>query len=188
MQILELPDSAEWVHGDNGAVDSLTTTLAGTATWYNTPLGSVARADSTGDLLVDIATNEILNESLASMPVLAIGWHRWDRDSGTSGVRKNPWAAWNNNGSRLGYGIAGAYSRGQQSVTDTWQCAYTSVAVMDVAPNTGLQFQVNDESSAANAAMAVYASTNRHFLGMQVLNLNTLGAIPTVIRRIFLIT
>jgi len=43
VQVIELPSSAEWIHVDNGATDSLTTALAGTTTYYDTPLSSTLR-------------------------------------------------------------------------------------------------------------------------------------------------
>jgi hypothetical protein len=56
-----------------------------------------------------------------------------------------------------------------------------------MADGADLSFQVNDEASGSNADMGIYASTSRYFLGVQVLNLNTL-AVSTPARRIFLIT
>ena len=176
IQVLELPDSAEWIHVDNGTTDSLTTALAGTGTYYDTPLSSTLRADGDSNLSLDGANNAVQNDSGGALPVLAIGWHRWDRDSGASGTRKMPWNRWNNGGSALGYGIAGAYSRGQQSGDDTFQAHYVGAATMDLANAADLKFQANEPASGANADMGVYASTSRYFLGVQVLNLETLVA------------
>jgi len=176
VQVLELPADAEWIHVDNGSTDSLTTSLAGLTTWYDTPLSSTFRADGDSNLSLDSVNNAVQNDSGASLPVLAIGWHRWDRDSGTSGTRKNPWTRWDNGGSAVGYGIAGAYSRGQQSADDTFQAHYCSAATLDLANGADLSFQAQDEASGANSDMGVYASANRHFLGVQVLNLDTLQA------------
>ena len=175
MQVIELPSSAEWIHVDNGASDSLTTALAGLTTWYDTPLSSTFRADGDSNLSLDGTNNAVQNDSGGTLPVLAIGWHRWDRDSGASGTRKNPWTRWDNGGSAVGYGVAGAYSRGQQSGDDTFQAHYCSVATMDLANGADLSFQCNDEASGSNADMGVYASTSRYFLGVQVLNLDTLS-------------
>ena len=175
VQIVELPSSAEWIHVDNGAADSLTSALAGTSTWYDTPLSSFVRAPSGGILALDAANNAVQNDSGGSLSLLAIGWHRWDRDAGGSGVRKNPWCRWNNNGVAVGYGVAGAYSRGQQSNDDTWQAHYTSAVTLDLANGADLKFQVNDAASGSNSDMGIYANTNRHFLGVQVLNLASLS-------------
>ncbi len=176
MQVIELPSSAEWIHADNGAADSMTTALASLTTWYDTPLSSTFRADGDSSLSLDGANNAIQNDSGGTLPILAIGWHRWDRDAGTSGTRKNPWTRWDNGGTAVGYGVAGAFSRGQQSTDDCWQAHYCSVAAMDLANNADLSFQAQDEASAANSDMGIYASTSRYFLGVQVLNLDTLDA------------
>ncbi len=179
LQILELPSSAEWVHADNGATDSLTTALAGTGTWYETPLSSTQRTDGDSNLSLDSANNAIQNDSGGSLPVLAIGWHRWDRDSGSSGTRKMPWAQFNNGGTRIGYGVAGAYSRGQQGADDTFQAHYCSAATLDLANGADLTYEVNEPASGSNSDMGIYASASRHFLGVQVLNLNSLDASGT---------
>ena len=51
LQIIELPASAEWIHVDNGATNSQTTDLAGTTTWYKSPLSpSTYRADGNSRL------------------------------------------------------------------------------------------------------------------------------------------
>ncbi|MCP5010295.1 MAG: hypothetical protein GY942_09980, partial [Aestuariibacter sp.] len=176
LQVLELPSTAEWIHVDNGAADSLTTDLAGTTTWYDTPLSSTLRADGGSDLSLDGTNNAVQNDSGGSLPVLAIGWHRWDRDTTSSGNRKVPWSRWDNGGSVIGYGTAGAYSRGQQSSDDTWQAHYCSAATMDLATSADLSFQVSDPANAANSDMGIYASTSRYFIGVQVLNLDTLDA------------
>ncbi len=176
LQVIELPSSAEWIHVDNGATDSLTTALTSLTTWYDTPLSSTFRADGDSNLSLDSANNAVQNDSGGSLPVLAIGWHRWDRDSGSSGTRKNPWTRWDNGGTNLGYGVAGAYSRGQQSSDDTFQAHYCSVVTTDLANGADLSFQVNDEASATQGDMGIYASTSRYFLGVQVLNLETLTA------------
>ena len=176
LQVLELPADAEWIHVDNGATDSLTTALAGTGTYYDTPLSSTFRADGDSNLSLDGANDAVQNDSGGSLPVLAIGWHRWDRDAGGSGTRKMPWSRWDNGGAVVGYGVAGAYSRGQQSTDDCWQAHYCSAALMDMADGADLSFQANEPASAANSDMGIYASTSRHFLGVQVLNLNTLAA------------
>ncbi len=174
LQILELPSSAEWIHADNSTTDSLTTALAGTSTWYDTPLSSTFRADGNSDLSLDSGNDAIQNDSGGSLPVLAIGWQRWDRDSGASGTRKMPWTRWDNGGSATYYGVAGAFSRGQQSGDDTWQAHFVSTALLDLANAADLSFQVNEPQSGANSDMGIYASTSRHFLGVQVLNLETL--------------
>ncbi len=174
VQVYTLPADAEWIHVDNGATDSLTAALAGTTTWYDTPLSSTLRADGDSNLSLDSGNDAVQNDSGASMPVLAIGWHRWDRDSGSSGTRKMPWTRWDNGGTAVGYGVAGAFSRGQQSGDDAWQAHYTSAALLDLADTADLSFQVQDEASGSNADMGVYASTSRYFLGVQVLNLDTL--------------
>lgn len=178
LQVVELPDSAEWIHVDNGTTDSLTTALAGTTTWYDTPLSSTLRADGDSNLSLDSGNDAVQNDSGGSLPVLAIGWHRWDRDTISSGVRKNPWTRWDNGGSAVGYGVAGSYSRGQQSTDDTWQAHYVSAVTMDLANGADLSFQANDEASGANSDMGIYSGTagNRYFLGVQVLNLESLDA------------
>lgn len=175
LQVLELPDSAEWIHVDNGATDSLDTALAGTTTWYDTPLSSTFRSDGDSNLSLDSTNDAVQNDSGETMPILAIGWHRWDRDAGSSGTRKMPWTRWDNGGAAVGYGIASAYSRGSQSTDDTWQAHYVAAATMDLANAADLSFQVQDEASGANSDMGVYASTSRYFLGVQVLNLDTLA-------------
>ncbi len=176
LQVLELPSSAEWIHVDNSTTDSLTTALASTTTWYDTPLSSTFRADGDSNLSLDSGNDAVQNDSGGTLPILAIGWHRWDRDAGTSGSRKNPWTQWDNGGAAVGYGVAGAFGRGQQSGDDTWQVHYCSAATMDLANAADLSFQAQDEAIANNADMGIYASTSRYFLGVQVLNLETLDA------------
>lgn len=176
LQVLELPSSSEWIHVDNGATDSLTTALASVIVAYDTPLSSTLRADGDSNLSLDSGNDAVQNDSGSSLPVLAIGWHRWDRDSGASGTRKMPWTAWDNGGTFVGYGVAGAYSRGQQSGDDTFQAHYCSVAAMDLANGADLSFTAGCPASSSNADMGVYASTSRYFLGVQVLNLDTLDA------------
>ncbi len=176
LQVIELPSTAEWIHADNGTTDSLTTELAGTTTWYDTPLSSSFRADGNSDLSLDSVNDAIQNDSGASLPVLAIGWHRFDRDSISSGNRKNPWTRWDNGGSAVGYGVSGSFSRGQQSGDDTWQAHHCSAVTLDLADSADLSFQVNDEANANNSDFGIYASTSRYFLGVQVLNLETLDA------------
>ncbi len=176
VQILELPSSAEWIHVDNGATDSLTTALAGTSTYYDTPLSSTVRADGDSNLSLDGTNDAVQNDSGGSLPVLAIGWHRWDRDSGSSGTRKHCWTYWDNGGTRLAYANSGGYNRGQQSGDDTFQLSYVNAATMDLANGADLSFQVRDPQSGSNADMGIYASTSRYFLGVQVLNLDTLDA------------
>lgn len=180
LQVIELPATAEWIHVDNGATDSLTTALAGTATYYDTPLSSTVRADGGSNLSLDAANDAVQNDAGAALAVLAIGWHRWDRDSVASGVRKMPWTRWENGGFAVGYGVAGAYSRGQQSTDDTWQAHYCSTALLDLADGADLKFQVNEPASASNSDMGIYASTSRHFLGVQVLDLSSLASAPSV--------
>ncbi len=174
MQVHELPDSAEWIHVDNGATDSLTTALAGTTTYYDTPLSSTVRADGDSDLSLDSANDAVQNDSGASLAVLAIGWHKWDRDGGSSGTRKHCWTYWDNGGTRLAYGIGGGYNRGQQGNDDTFQLAYVSAATFDLANGADLSFVVRDPVNAANSDMGVYASDHRYFLGVQVLKLSSL--------------
>ncbi len=176
LQIIELPSTAEWIHVDNGATDSLATALAGLTTWDDTPLSSTLRADGDADLSLDGANNAVQNDSGASLSILAIGWHRWDRDSGASGLRKSPWTRWDNGGSSVGYGVAGAYSRGQQATDDTFQAHYCSVAAMDLGNGADLSLQVNDPASATNGDMGIYASTSRYYLGVQALRLNSIAA------------
>lgn len=177
LQCIELPSDAEWIHVDNGTTDSLTLALNNTATWYDTPLSSTFRADGDSNLSLDSGNDAVQNDSGGTLPILAIGWHRWDRDSGVSGARKGPWTRWDNGGSTVGYGIASAFSRGQQSSDDCFQAHYTSAATMDLANAADLSFQVNDEATGSQGDMGIYASTasNRHFLGVQVLNLNTIA-------------
>ncbi len=181
LQVITLPDTAEWIHVDNGTTDSLTTALAGTSTWYDTPLSSTFRSDGNSNLSLDSGNDAVQNDSGGSLPVLAIGWHRWDRDAGSSGTRKMPWTRWDNGGSAVGYGISGAFSRGAQSSDDTWQAHYCAAALLDLANAADLSFQVNDEPSGANSDMGIYASTSRYFLGVQVLDLDTLtSSAPTI--------
>ncbi len=174
LQVLELPSSAEWIHVDNGTTDSLTTAWAGTSTYYDTPLSSTLRADGDSNLSLDSGNNAVQNDSGGSLPVLAIGWMTTDRDSGASGTRKHVWSYWDNGGTRLAYGISGGYNRGQQGNDDTFQLAFTGAATMDLANAADLSFVSRDPQSGANSDMGVYASTSRYFLGVQVLNLNTL--------------
>ncbi len=173
LQVIALPPSTEWVHVDNGATDSLTTALAGLLLWDETPLSSTFRADGGSNLSLDAANNAVQNDSGGTLAVLALGWHRWDRDA-TNTTRKVPWVRWNNNGTVLDYGIGGAYSRGAQGTADTWQAHYCSAAMLDMAAAADLTLEVNDPAGAANSDMGVYASTNRHFLGMQVLDVSSL--------------
>lgn len=175
VQVFTLPSSAEWIHVDNGTTDSLDTALAGTTTWYDTPLSSTFRADGNSDLSLDSANDAVQNDSGGSLPVLAIGWHRWDKDIQNS-QRKQPWTRWDNGGSNVYYGVAGAFSRGTQNSDDTQQAHYTSAALLDLANAADLSFQVNEPDDGANSGMGIYASTSRHFLGVQVLNLDTLVA------------
>ncbi len=174
VQVLELPSSAEWIHVDNGATDSLTTALNGTTTWTDTPFSSTFRADGGSDLSLDGANNAVQNDSGGSLGVLAIGWHRWDRDAGTSGTRKCPMLRFENGGSAVQYGNNSAFSRGQQSSDDTWQAHMVAAATFDMAASADLNLQVTERASGSNADMGIYASTSRYFLGMQVLNLDTL--------------
>ena len=176
LQVLELPSDAEWIHVDNGATDSLTTALAGTSTYYDTPLSSTVRADGDSNLSLDAANDAVQNDSGASMPILAIGWHKWDRDGVTSGTRKHCWTYWDNGGTRIAYGTSGGYNRGSQGNDDTYQLAYVSAATMDLANAADLSFQVRDPQNASNSDMGIYAAGSRYFLGVQVLNLDTLAA------------
>lgn len=180
VQVLELPSGAEWIHADNGTTDSLTTAWAGTSTYYDTPLSSTFRADGDSDLSLDSANDAIQNDSGASLPVLAIGWHMTDRDAGTSGTRKHTWCYWDNGGTRLAYGITGGYNRGQQGNDDTHRLGYVGGAVLDLANAADLSFVTRDPVSSANSDMGVYNSTSRYFLGVQVLKLDTLAASTTV--------
>lgn len=175
-QVIELPSSAEWIHVDNGATDSLTTALVDGGAWYDTPLSSTLRSDGDSNLSLDGGNDAVQNDSGGSLPILAIGWHRWDRDAGTSGIRKMPWSRWDNGGSALGYGVAGAFSRGQQGSDDTFQAHFCSAATMDLADAADLSFQVNEPATGTQGDMGIYASTSRYFLGVQVLNLDTLVA------------
>ncbi len=174
LQIHELPDSAEWIHADNGATNSLTTALAGTTTYYDTPLSSTFRADGDADLSLDAANDAIQNDSGGSLSVLAIGWQLWDRDSGASGTRKHVWSYWNNGGTRITRGNGGGYDRGQQGNDDTFRLGFVSAATMDLAASADLSWQVRDPQNAANSDMGIYASTNRHYLGVQVLKLDSI--------------
>ncbi len=176
LQVVTLPDDAEWIHVDNGTTDSLTSALLGTTTYYDTPLSSTVRADGDSNLSLDSGNDAVQNDSGASLPVLAIGWHTWDRDAGTNGTRKHLWSYWGNGGTRLAYGISGAYNRGQQGNDDTHRLGYVGGATMNLADGADLSFVTRDPQSGANSDMGVYASTSRYFLGVQVLNLNTLSA------------
>lgn len=179
LQVLELPAGAEWIHVDNGTTDSLTTALAGTTTYYDTPLSSTFRADGDSDLSLDSANDAVQNDSGASLSVLAIGWHMWDRDSAASGTRKHVWSYWDNGGTRLAYGISGGYDRGQQGNDDTFRLGFVGAATMDLANGADLSFVCRDPQSAANSDMGIYNSTSRYFLGVQVLKLDTLQASET---------
>lgn len=175
LQIMLLDAGTEWIHVDNGTTDSLTTALAGTGTWYDTPLSSVFRADGGSNLSLDAANNAVQNDSGGTLAVLAVGWHRWDRDAVGNTARKVPWARFNNGGTQVGYGRGGAYSRGDESGWSTWQAHHCTIATMDMAAAADLVCEVNDPASGANSDMGIYASTNRHFLGMQVLDIATLA-------------
>ncbi len=175
LQIMKLGSTVEWIHVDNSTTDSLTTALANTATWYDTPLSSTFRTFTGGDLSLDAGNDAVQNDSGGTMSVLAIGWQRWDRDATGNTSRKNMWSTWDNAGTRIAYGYAGAYSRGTDGGTDdTWQAHFTSAALMDVADTADLTLQVREPSVSANSDMGIYASTSRHFLGVQVLDLGTL--------------
>ncbi len=174
LQIIELPSGAEWIHVDNGTTDSLTTALETPGTWITTPLSSAFRADGGSNLSLDGANNAVQNDSGGSLGVLAIGWHRWDRDVTGDNSRKTPWTRWNNGGTVLGYGIGSAYSRGDQGTTDCWQGHHCAAALLDMADAADLTIDVDGPSITTNSDMGVYASTNRHFLGVQVLDVSTL--------------
>jgi len=176
LQIIELPSSAEWVHIDNTTSDTHTSDLAGTTTWYKTPMSATYRAYSGGGLALDVTNDEAKNTSGASVPALVIGWLNWDRDAGTSGARKVPASTIVNNGTNISYGWGGAYSRGQQSNDDTWHASYACAALVDIANNTGVGLVTRDQANVNNATMGVFASGNRHFIGLQVLDLSTLVA------------
>ena len=171
LQIVRLPNSAEWIHADNGATDSLTTALTGTGLWDDTPISAAFRSDASSTF--SIGTDSIVNDSAGTVPILAIGWHRWDRDASNTN-RKTPWSRWQVDAVDQGLGTAGAYSRGSQSSNDTWQAHYASGMISELDAGSALKFQVNDPASATRAAMGIYASTSRHFLGVQVLNLASL--------------
>lgn len=174
LTILELPSSAEWIHVDNGATDSLTSALAATGTWYTTPLSSTVRADGGSDLSLDAANDAVQNDSGGSLPVLALGWLHWDRDTGSSGTRKVPTSRISNGGSAVLYGWGAEFNRGQQSGDDTWHAGYICAATFDAAASADITFETIDRASGSNADMGVYASGLRGFLGFQVLNLDSL--------------
>ena len=173
LQVLQLNDDAEWIHVDNGATDSQTSDLASDTTWYTTPLSSTVRSDGDSNLSLDSGNNAVQNDSGGSLPVLAVGWLNWDRDSTSSGTRKVPTSRFND-GSAVNQGWGGAFSRGQQSGDDTWHAAYVTVATLDLANGADLTLETRDQASGSNSDMGVYASTNRHFIGLQVLNLESL--------------
>ncbi len=175
VKLLQLPDSAEWIHVDNGATDSLTTALASTSTWYDMPLSQTFRADGGSNLSLDGANDAVQNDSGASMPVLAIGWQCWDRDLNSNGTRKMPWSRFDNGGAALGYGVGGAFSRGSQGNDDTFLAQFCAAATFNLANGADLSFQVNEPASASNSDMGIYASGNRHFLALQVFDLNSLS-------------
>ncbi len=179
VQILELPDGAEWIHVDNSTTDALTTAWAVTSTYYDTDLSSTFRADGDSDLSLDSGNNAVQNDSGASLPVLAIGWHMTDRDAGASGTRKHTWCYWDNGGTRLAYGITGGYNRGQQGNDDTHRLGYVGAATLDLANGADLSFVTRDPNNANNSDMGVYASGSRYFLGVQVFKLDTLAGSGT---------
>lgn len=174
LQIMELSTDAEWIHADNGIGASLFTALAGITIWYDTPLTSILRVEGDGILDTSATDDGIVNKSDKPASVLAIGWHRWDRDSGSSGARKMPWTRWDNGGSKQAHGVAGAFSRGSQADDDTWQAHYCSSVVLDIGAGEELKFTVNDPAHGANSNMGIYGVTSRYYQGVQVLNLATL--------------
>jgi len=178
LQIIELPASAEWIHVDNGATDSQTTDLAGTTTWYKSPLSSTYRADGNSRLSLDGTNDGVQNDSGGSLSVLAIGWLNWDRDSGSSATRKVPASTFAANGTNLTWGWGGAYNRGAQSNDDCFHSSYMAAAATDLASAADLTLETRDRANSSNVDMGVYAGTgsNRHFLGIQVLDLTTLDA------------
>jgi len=175
LQVVELPSSAEWLHVDNGTVDSMTTALAGLTTWYDTPLSSTFRSDGNANLTLDAVNDGVQNDSGGVLPVLAIGWHRWDRNLANA-ARKSPWTRWLNDGAAVNYGVASAYSRGNQGTDDTHQAHYCSAALLDMADGVDVKFQAQDPSNASTQRMGIFGSTNRHFLGVQVLDLGSIAA------------
>lgn len=174
LQIIELNSGAEWIHIDNGTTDTGTSDLASTSTWYTAAMSSTFRSDGNSDLSLDGANNAVQNDSGASMPVLAIGWENWDRDSNTNSTRKIPTARFND-GSAINYGWNGQYSRGN-GTDNVWHASFCIASLHDLANGADLSMEHQCRSTAANADMGIYASTasNRHFLGIQVLNLSTI--------------
>jgi hypothetical protein len=77
------------------------------------------------------------------------------------------------------YGWGGAYNRGAQSNDDTFHSSYcaAAAAAVDVAASADITFETCDRAHSSNNNMGVYASTasNRHFFGIQVLDLATLA-------------
>lgn len=175
IQVYELPSSAEWIEVTCGATDVHTSSLAGTSTWYNTPFSDVTREDGTGRLTLDGDSFSVKQSTGASIPVLCVGNLVWDRDTNTSTTRKAPWMGFQLDGSQLGYGISGGYSRGAAS-DETWLAAMVSVATFDLpSGGTGIRLTALDESNGSNNSMGVFSSGNEYFSYMQVLLLDTLG-------------
>jgi len=147
VQVLELPENAEWVHADVGAVDTLTSGLSG-GTWNNAPLTSEFRADGSGKMSVDSVNGAIQNDSGLNMKVLGIAWHRWDRSAGTSGARKVPWLRWFKRVGNfaIAYATAGAFNRGQQGGDDNFQAHYCSAMTTSFPDGEDLFIQTNPQA------------------------------------------
>jgi len=178
VQIVQLADEAEWIHVDNGATDVHTTELASVTTWYTAPLSSTYRADGNSRLSLDGTNDGVQNDSGGSLSVLAIGWLNWDRDSGSSTTRKTPASTFAEAGTNILWGWGGAYNRGASSNDDCFHSAYMAACATDLANGADLTLESRDVASSTNQDMGVWSGTasNRHFLGVQVLDLTTLVA------------
>ena len=180
LSVCELPSSTEWVHVDNGLTDSNTSSLAGTSTWYESPLSSTFRSDGNSRLSLIGASDAVRNSTAGSLSVLAVGSLKWDRDT-TTNSRKVPASTVAIDGSPVMAGIGGAFSRGQQSNDDTFNANLWCGAAVDLAAGSDLTLVTRDRANSSNNGMGLFASTgsNRHFLGFQVLDLQTLDAAAT---------
>ena len=173
LQVLELPDSAEWIHADNSTTDSLESAWELEGTWDTIPLQYTFRADGDSDLSLDTTNDAIQNDSGSTMPVLAIGWIRGDYDA-INTSRMNSLVRWDNDGSPLAYGVSGAFARGGRPGGNTWQFHSTGLATLDLANGADLSLETDSSDTGVNP-VGVFASTNRHWLGVQVLKLDSLS-------------
>ena len=190
VEVIELPESAEWIHADNGSVDWHSGTLLSSLTaWYDMPLGAVQKQHAKGAL---VSTAEgVKNVSGETMPVLVIGWQFWDRDATSSSVYKDIVSQFEvDDSSALGYGMAGSLQRGNPGSDAAYLSGFVGAAIVELADGSYIKQRVRAQhQSSGNQDAGVFVSENRNFLGMQVLDLRTLDGThaPSVNRKPILV-